>query len=509
MYKIIISILILLTGCIKQLEANFFIETNLDGTPKEKSKVYITNTREGLLNITECVLNNYSGGGSGVRYYIQLDNSGRPISGTLTTKKPNGRKFVDITPCSNKKADNYYLDENTLYGAIIVGHSISTNMSYGNSGVPASFSNINFGNNKKVQWSSGETSMEVVDNVCVSGGKDRLAQRIFQPSYHGDWNPIILITNEVAKRVKQRTGKNIQFITISGSANGSMTLNNGYGYQQLGNNSIHYQYLRQGIQAAKDYATSIGKAFKVAFVFQISGEGDLLNWGGAAMNEEIFKTNFIKYHRQLKATIDSISGVSNIYKVYRHQQHMNLGSDSLNMLIKQAQIDFNDSNSPVVFPMTCIDNAVGYEHPGTYGTFKFSGIVANNIYKDIYEKKFVQFKAKQFTVVGNSIKIKFDVPVPPIRIDNSRGGTPVAETFQIYVSGNPVVINSVVVSGADELTLNCAGSPTGGIVYYKYTRPYLGTDPYGRNQSDIVDSDPATFYGINTPNFLLSFKKQL
>lgn len=495
----------------------YFIEINEDGTPQLKSNIYTSRaaTSRPLADITEAVLSGYSGSGkekAQPRYYITTDISGKPVSGTLTTKKPTANNHIDITNVFNKNAvtNPLLIDENVLYAVIVVGHSIATDMSVDPR--PATFQNVAFGTNKKVEWNDDNTAMRVVDCI-LSTSNDRLGQHIFQPAtINGNNNPSVLLTNEIARLVNDYTKKNIQFISISGATNGCIMYNNGYvvSNPEIGNNSQWFQHLKQGLQTAKGYATSIGKTLRVAFVLQINGEGETLVWDAIHMDAELLKKNFVRYHRELRTMIAEVTGDSFIPKIYRHQQHMNLDSDLGNMRNKQAQLELTDPYAPIVFPMTTIDNGSGYEHPGTIGTFKYAGISANNIFRDTYQKKFAVFKPVSFSIAGNSIKMKCAVPVKPIRIDTSRGGTPVEQTFTLYDSlGGEIVITSVVVSGDDELTLNCAASPLGGTLYYKLKRPYLATDPYGRSQADITDSDDSSFYGIRTPSFLLSFKHLL
>lgn len=498
---------------------NFYVERAADGTPKPNSNVYFTKTGYvgSLLDITDSVNQPYIGSGKErdqPRYYIKLTSSGIPQAGTLTTVRPIEGRFIDITKAylENSVVNTFFTNTNVLYAIIVVGHSNATNMS--NQTPPAGFANVNFGTNKKVEWNGGDSAMQVVNNTLTTPN-DRLAQHILQPTFYGQYNPAVILTNEMARRVKEYTNKDIQFISLSGSANGGIISNNGtaFGNPQLANNSVSFNYLKQGLEAAKTYAISVGKTLEVAFAMSIVGEVENLFWDASGSTEYKYKTNHVKYHRELRAMIKLVTGSSFEPKIYRHQMQLNGGTDMDNMRGKQYAIDMEDPKSPVVFAGTAIDNASDFEHYGTTGTFKWIGVAAEQIFKDTYLNGTVVFKPYQFTVSGAIIRIKCRVPYPPLKIDTSRGGTPIEDTFIVLrQDSSEISVDSVTINGPDELVLQCSENVAGCTIYHKLKRPYLtGTVQQQRDraQADIIDSNPATFFGLKTPAYLLSFQKQL
>lgn len=488
----------------------YYIEINSNGTPKTASPVYTTNEEAliPLLDITEDIEKKWPGSGREItqpRYFIKTTNSYIPISETVTTTRPTTGKYVDITRSYIKQTfiDSYLLDESALYAILISGHSNSTGMSY--QARPASFVNESVNSNKKVEWNEAESAMIIADNV-FSTPQDRLPQHIFQPTFYGNENPIVLVGNEMSKLIKEKTGKTIQFITVSGATNGSVVDNGATSQPELSNNSVHYQYFEDGIQAAKDYATGLGKTLKIPFMILINGEVEAIIYTSLGENEFRYISTLNQYRKNIHNTVTSVTGETYNFPIFRHQLHGQQMSETNNMNLKQYVLNSSFKDSPVILSSYQVSILSGFDHWDTTALFQIYGSFVNNIFRHLYQKNGVVFKPKKFTIAGNQITIDIDVPTPPLRIDTSRG----LETYHGFVIKDSLSVEIPITTlevNETSITLIAASSFTGGTLYYKLKRPYV--PDLNRPASYIADSENFPFYGSVLSNYLLSFKQAL
>lgn len=492
----------------------YYIEIESDGTPKLNSAVYTTSSGSllPLLDITDDIEDRFFGSGREIiqpRYYIKTTSSFVPLSGTVTTVKPTLGKFVDITRSylRQTKIDSYLLDENAIYGLLIAGHSNSTGMSF--QAAPSSFQNVSINNNKKVTWNSDASAMEVVDNIIGQGDdpKDRLPQYKFQPTFGGVYNPAVLVANELSRLIKEKTGKTIQFITISGATNGSCVDNGNRNTQpELSNNSIHFQYFQQGVQAAKDYADSISKPLKIPFMILINGEVEAIYYTSIGESEYRYRSVLNSYIRNLRTMVTDITGDTYKFPVVRHQLHGQLMTDTNNMLLKQYVLNSSRIDSPVVIASYQVSILSNAEHWDTEAIFRIYGSFVNNIFRHHYRNSGVIFRPRIFTVVGNEITITVNVPTLPLRIDTSRGLETNHGFTLIGADTIEISLTNVQVDG-NKITMTAASNPVGATLYYKLKRPYVPN--LSRPASYIADSEHYTYYGLDISNYLLSFKQLL
>jgi|GEM_PF-2829282 len=504
------------------MNTKYYIQANNFGTPLLGSTIYHdrSESSEKLIDITREVYSRYSGSvkETSTRYYVVTDENGIPISNTLTTTRPTSGTFIDITKAYQEQTifDTALIDENVLYCPIIVGHSMATGMSgqSATSVVSNTFVTTAYGNNKKVRWNDANDAMIVVDNDCSTVEpifrKDRLAQYKFQNNFEGYYNPIVLIGNLMSEYIKKNTNKNIQFITVSGATNGSVIRNFGaIANPELDNNSVHFNYLKQGIQTAKAYANSIGKTLRIPFVILINGEVERLNWATLGMSEAVYRKTLVKYYQNLKEMIKQESGDSYKWVLYTHQEHTSWDSEDNNMDIKQIQLNAENLGMPIAFPFYPLSTLSNFEHQDTLAIFRFVGGMTDKIFKYSYLNVKKSFKVISSSINGNTITLKVDVPVPPLKADTSRG-LDIAHGITVKNSSGTELTVTNLTLGNDTITIECDGNPTGGTVFYKLKRPYIGTaDELLRPGSYIVDSENINYYGLYIPNYLLSFKLSL
>lgn len=511
--KYIIVLLLILISCKKQINTlesmAYYVEINADGTPKTASLVFTERGDDPLIDITECITKRWPGSTRELvqpRYYIIVNNNYVPQSGTLTTARPTTGKFVDITQCYLKQTaiDTFLTDENALYAIIIVGNSNATGMS--TQDPPVGWINEAINNSKKVEWNDDESAMIIVDNTQTTP-QDRLAQHIFQPTFYGYYNPIVLVGNEMSKIIQEKTGKALQFITISGAVNGGYVDNgDDNGLPELSNNSIHFQYLEDGLQAAKTYADSINKTLKVPFAILIGGEIEAIRFPLVPESYTRYSSVLFQYRRNLQTMVQAITGDTYNFPIYRTQHHAQQTTDTRNMDVKQYAYDSNIPDMPLITPTYQLSILMNFDHWDTESIFKIFGTIAHRIFKYQYQKVGKVFDPYKFTVEGTTITIDVHVPTPPLVIDTSRG-TEENHGFTILGAGDvEIPISSVSVSG-NQIIINSSSDVTGATLYYKLKRPYA--PDLNRFGSYIGDSEIIETNGFTLRNYLLSFKKAL
>lgn len=492
----------------------YYIETETDLSPKISSQVYtnINGLSGKFLEITNQVKRFAVVTGETGRFFILSTNYGKPLSGTVTNVEPLSGKFFDITEAyiSQTIIDASLMDETKLYCLVVVGNSNSAGMS--SQDPPASFVNVAVAGSKKVEWDIPGTGMNVIDNIQEPVGRDRLGEHKRPGTIGvGYYNPSVLLANEMASLVSHYSQKTIQFISVSGAVNGSVLKNNnGSTHSALGGNSLYFQYLQQGIQKAKDYAVSIGKTLHVPFVVLINGEWESINYAGMAMSQAIYQQFLTEYIAELQAMIFAITGQTiqtGALKVFRHEQHLQLGTDADNMRMKVIEEAVSDGNRAIAQVMYSHSILSGSEHLDTISLFQFYGGLLKYIFNVVYlNKPFTFFTVVNTVIVGNTITLTVGVPVGNLIIDTTKG----LETnhgFSLYNGGGvEQTINSVSVS-VNKITIVAAVNPAGMRLDYKLKRPYLvGPTPLARAASHIADQENSNFYGLYTPNFLRSFE---
>lgn len=497
----------------------YYIETENDLTPKLLSHIH-NDPREHpgkLLDITEQVKRFAEPTEETDHFYILATDWGKPISGTVTNVQPTSGKFFDITEAYLTQTifDETLIDEDRLYCLVVVGNSNASGMS--GQDAPASFVNVAVAGSKKVEWLPDGSAMQVVDNIhnnsgeedYMTLGRDRLGEYKRPGSIGlGYYNPSVLLGNELASLVGYYSQKTIQFISVSGGTNGSVLKNsNGTTYPALGDNSLYFQYLQQGIQKASDYAVSIGKTLHVPFVVLINGEWESIQYTALQMSQAKYLQFMNEYISELQSMIFGITGQSGTLKVFRHEQHLQLGTDANNMNMKVIQNSVTTGNRPISQVMYSHSILQGSEHLDTLSLFQFYGGMLKYIFNIVYlAKPYVFFSVVDTAVVGNTITLTVGVPVGKLIIDTTKG----LETnhgFSLYNGSNvEQTINSVSVSN-NKITIVAAVNPSGMRLDYKLKRPYLvQPNPLARAASHIADQENSNFYGLYTPNFLRSFE---
>lgn len=487
----------------------YYVEINADGTPKTGSLVFKERGDDPLIDITECVRKGWPGSTRELiqpRYYILLNSQGIPQSGTLTTVRPSSGKFVDITPCYLKETaiDTFLTDEDALYAVIIVGNSNATGMSQQDA--PVGWVNEAVNDSKKVEWDEDEVAMVIADNIHNTP-QDRLAQHIFQPTFYGDFNPIVLVGNEMSRIIQEKTGKVIQFITISGAANGGMVDNgDDNSFAELSNNSIHFQYLEDGVQAAKTYADSINKTLKVAFAILVGGEVEAIRFTAIPESYTRYSSVLFQYRRNLQTMVQAITGDTYNFPIYRTQHHAQQTTDVKNMDVKQYAFDSHTLDMPLITPTYHASILQDFDHWDTESIFKIFGVMSHNIFRFQYQRNFKFFRPRRFTVSSNLITIDVDVPVAPLLIDTSRGNEENHGFTILDGSDVEIPITSVKVQGS-QIIIRATANVSGATLYYKLKRPYA--PDLNRFGSYIGDSAEIEAFGYTMRNYLTSFKYAL
>jgi hypothetical protein len=203
--------------------------------------------------------------------------------------------------------------------------------------------------------------------------------------------------------------------------------------------------------------------------------------------------------------VHTITGDTYNFPIFRHQLHGQQMSDDINMNVKQFVLNSSYKDNQVVTPTYQVSINAGFDHWDTQAEFRVYGTMIYRIYKFHYQKSGIMFTPTRITTLGNTITIKLSVPVPPIRIDTSRG-VEQYHGFTVKDSGDVEIPISNIELDVDTITLTTASNPAGGTLYYKLKRPYSSLDRFA---SYIADSDNISYVGFNMPNYLMSFKQTL
>jgi len=117
-----------------------------------------------------------------------------------------------------------------------------------------------------------------------------------------------------------------------------------------------------------------------------------------------------------------------------------------------------------------------------------------------------------FTITGNSIAIKFHVPVLPLKIDTTIITAETNYGFRVVNNvGTDITITSITITSDDTVTIVCSASPVGGRVLYARpkTDTWINFGTYqmlgGRGNLRDSQGDKVKRYGYDMHNFCLAF----
>ena len=284
----------------------------------------------------------------------------------------------------------------------------------------------------------------------------------------------------------------------------------------------YYQGVVNAMQAAKRICDEKDWTLNIPAWIWIQGETDMKpkSAGGVATNKDIYKQKLQQLAAQFDRDAKSITSQLNDVKCICYQTaSQNIWGNTPNytskiMDVPTAQMELIRDNDMFVAsaPVYILDHSekerIHLSAKGEKMLGLYCGIALKSVIDGTYNKKGIT--PSTYTVSGNTVVIKCNVPCPPLKIDkmwvkeiNNLG-------FKLLTSENVDIIQSIEVFD-NEITILCSQSPLGCKLFYGFN----GTGGYdGRikgSRGNICDNGDKSYSGnvgekhYTLPNFLYSF----
>lgn len=257
-------------------------------------------------------------------------------------------------------------------------------------------------------------------------------------------------------------GKKFLFVCVGSGSKTIADLTNDY-----------LQGFLNAVQGAKNICDANGKSLNVPCWIWIQGETDQKQH----TTTSDYKAALLSLQSDIVSGVKSITGQTNDPKCITSQcgaQNIVLPSDmsptytteAVDVPTAQMQVVRDSDDFSFACPSYILDHSsVEYIHLSNFGS-RMMGLYFGKAVKAILDgKKFGGILPKTYTVSGNNLVIKCDVPCKPLMIDTEWVKEVSNYGFSVVNSGNTNILQSVEVFG-DEITLHCSASPVGCMVYY-------------------------------------------
>lgn len=238
----------------------------------------------------------------------------------------------------------------------------------------------------------------------------------------------------------------------------------------------YYQGLIHSVQGGKNVANNKGWNLFVPAVIYIQGETDQKTEN---TNLATYKQSLIDFANKINADVKNITRQTQDVKVIMYQTcSQNIVSTikyptftNTAMDIPTAQMELVRDNDMFVAcnPAYILDHsekemihlsAVGEKMMGAYCGISLHSVICKN-------EKIKGLTPNNFSVEGNNIKIKYNVPAPPLCFNTSFVKEVENMGFSVIDSSDNNIISNVSVFD-DEVTIECTKSPIGCKLYYGF-----------------------------------------
>lgn len=247
----------------------------------------------------------------------------------------------------------------------------------------------------------------------------------------------------------------------------------------------------------------VGASYSLPVMAWVQGEQDAAN----NLDYASYKTALNKLQVDVETDVKAITGQASPIHLLTYQMSYRAIS---NPQIAQAQYDVANENAKVhlvtptyIFPHHAGDKvhltSIGYKWMGAYYGRAYKELVHDNI-----EPR--SLKVLSATVKGAVIKVKFDVPQLPLRIDTTTLAPTTNFGFKVTANGQEVAIKQVRTNN-EYAELELYSTPTGELKV-RYGLDYLGTGLTILNggSGNICDSttETITINGEDKPMFYIA-----
>lgn len=238
----------------------------------------------------------------------------------------------------------------------------------------------------------------------------------------------------------------------------------------------YYQGLINAIKGGVNVAVKKQYTFNVPAIIYIQGETDQKAEG---TDYESYKKQLSEFATNFNLAVKGITGQKNDVKVILYQTcSQNIVSTvkyptftNTAMDIPTAQMELVRDNDMFIAcnPAYILDHsekeiihlsAVGEKMMGAYCGISLHSVICKN-------EKIKGLTPNNFSVEGNNIKIKYNVPAPPLCFNTSFVKEVENMGFSVIDSSDNNIISNVSVFD-DEVTIECTKSPIGCKLYYGF-----------------------------------------
>jgi hypothetical protein len=243
----------------------------------------------------------------------------------------------------------------------------------------------------------------------------------------------------------------------------------------------YYQYVENAIAAIKNICDANGYSLEIPAWCWVQGEQDTKN----SMSATDYKNKLLALHNKFCSSVSAITGITerpkciiyqpscqNIYDptaqynyAYDHMgvptAFMELLRDNSEFIASSPTYIFDPSNSGGVWVHL---NPESYKLLGAYQGYALKRLIIDG-------ERNQGVVPLNITVDGNKIKIKYNVPCPPLRFDTDYVNAAPNMGFNVINSDNTELISSVSVFN-DTVTIVCSSSPLGAKLRYGMNGTY-------------------------------------
>ena len=267
------------------------------------------------------------------------------------------------------------------------------------------------------------------------------------------------------------------------------------------------------VAAIARLARAQGTRYRVAMVMMTHGETD--------NNNARYGDALVRLLDEYNADLTAITGQTNRIPMFLSQQFAFPSGAGERPLVNQIQWQLATSH-PEAFVCTGPKyhlmgggdgvhlSAVGYQQSGekTAQVF-YERIVRGRDWKALHPSAVAR--------EGRTITVRFHVPVPPLRWNETLDPAPTAawangRGFEVRVGAAPIDISAVELAGADAVRITCAAElpATGLVVGYAMTSGgrQMSTHSRSHRWGQLHDADPfvGETTGLSQPNYCVSFE---
>lgn len=228
----------------------------------------------------------------------------------------------------------------------------------------------------------------------------------------------------------------------------------GLSIDQISKNTAPYQRMIQDIDAAKKITTEEGKTYNVQAILFSHGEEDTyLNTSG-----EQYIKNVNSLMRDIAIDVKKITGQSFaphfiVYQVASHRYYKKIYPE---IALAQYKLEQSNNNYTIATPMYIFDYSIDHLHLRGWSSW-----ILGAYYGKVYSKKYLNnedwspLTIKSVKAYGNYIDVKFNIPVPPIKIDTSVVSIAKNYGFSVRNSYNVEfnVIKEIKITGDDSIRI--------------------------------------------------------